>query len=514
VNDSFEAFLADLSTRFTGLPPESVDAEVQSALEELVEWLGTDRSSMFLIQPDRSLFVTHSWARPGLELVTPATSARRQMPWYHRTLACGEAVVMHRLPDDLPPEADAERAVVAAIGMKSNLAVPVAVGGKHVCALATGTFREYRTWDEATVQRLRLVGLVLANAVHRKQSEERLRAQLEEIRRLKDRLEQENVYLRDELRGGDEFTDIVGRSPALRRVLDYVSQVAPTDAAVLLLGETGTGKELLARAIHERSPRRAKPFIKVNCAALPAALIESEMFGHEKGAFTGATAAHTGRFELADGGTLFLDEVGELAVELQAKLLRALQDGEVQRLGSTRSRKMDVRLVAATNQDLERAMAEGRFRSDLYYRMSVFPIRLPPLRDRRDDIPLLVWAFVQRRQARLGRRIESISRATMDALQSYHWPGNVRELENVLERALILSTGPALSVEETLGAPTSHPQPSDESFDAAARGHVRAVLERCGWRINGPGGAAEVLAVHPSTLRSRMARLGIARPVR
>jgi transcriptional regulator with GAF, ATPase, and Fis domain len=350
--------------------------------------------------------------------------------------------------------------------------------------------------------------------VHRKQSEERLRAQLEEIRRLKDRVEQENVYLRDEVRGGAEFTDIVGGSPALRRVLDHVSQVAPTPAAVLLLGETGTGKELLARAIHERSPRRAKPFIKVNCAALPAALIESEMFGHEKGAFTGATAAHPGRFELADGGTLFLDEIGELAVELQAKLLRALQDGEVQRLGSTRSRKVDVRLVAATNQDLERAMAEGRFRSDLFYRLSVFPIRLPPLRDRRDDIPLLVWAFVQRRQARLGRHIESIPRATMDALQSYHWPGNVRELENVLERALILSAGPSLSVEEALGTSTNRPQVPDESFDAAARGHVRAVLERCGWRINGPGGAAEVLAVHPNTLRSRMARLGIARPAR
>jgi transcriptional regulator with GAF, ATPase, and Fis domain len=262
----------------------------------------------------------------------------------------------------------------------------------------------------------------------------------------------------------------VGQSPGLARVLERLAQVAPTSSTVLLLGETGTGKELLAQAIHDRSPRRARAFIKVNCAALPASLMESELLGHEKGAFTGAIATHPGRFELADGGTLFLDEIGDLALELQSKLLRVLQGGEVQRLGATRPRKVDVRLVAATNMDLERAMAEGRFRRDLYYRLSVFPIQVPPLRERREDIPLIAWSFVERRRADLGRRVEQIPREVMDALTAYDWPGNVRELQNV--------------------------------------------LERCAWRINGPGGAAEILAVHPNTLRSRMRRLGLARPER
>ena len=501
-----------------------MDGEIERALRLLVELLGTDRSTFYLIDPAGRLVLSHSWAREGLEPSTPATASL--LPWYTRTLARGDVIAMARLPDDLPPEAEGERAYTRASGMKSNLSVPIAVGGRHVCALATGIFREHRTWDEETIDRVRLVGQILANAVHRKRTEEQLRLQLDEIRALKDQVEEENVYLREEVRGGD-FTDIVGRSPALGRVLERVSQVAPTSSSVLLLGETGTGKELLAQAIHERSPRRAKAFIRVNCAALPASLIETELLGHEKGAFTGAIAPHPGRFELADGGTLFLDEIGDLAVELQSKLLRVLQDGEVQRLGATRSRKVDVRLVAATNQDLERAMAEGRFRRDLYYRLSVFPIQIPPLRERREDIPLIAWAFVERRQKDLGRRIEQIPRDVMDALVAYDWPGNVRELENVLERALILSPGKTLRLDDRLRAPgraapaaaapaaASSPgaaSASNRSFDAMAREHVRTVLERCAWRINGPGGAAEVLAVHPNTLRSRMKRLGLARP--
>ncbi len=521
----FDRLVSDLSTRFTGLPVEAVDGEIERALRLFVELLGTDRSTFYLIDPDGRLEMTHSWAREGLPPSAPSIISRT--PWYVRTLARGEGIALSRLPDDLPPDAEGEREYARSSGMKSNLSVPIAVGGRYVCALATGAFREYRTWDEETIDRARLVGQIIANAVHRKRSEEQLRLQLEEIRALKDRFEEENVYLREEVRGGD-FADVVGRSPALGRVLERVSQVAPTSSTVLLLGETGTGKELLAQAIHERSPRRARAFIKVNCAALPASLIETELLGHEKGAFTGAVATHPGRFELADGGTLFLDEIGDLAVELQSKLLRVLQDGEVQRLGATRSRKVDVRLVAATNQDLERAMAEGRFRRDLYYRLSVFPIAIPPLRERREDIPLIAWAFVERRQKDLGRRIEQIPREVMDALVAYDWPGNVRELENVLERALILSPGKVLRLDDPLRAPGRAAAPGAEppavasapgvaqasgwSFDAVAREHVRAVLERCAWRINGPGGAAEVLAVHPNTLRSRMKRLGLARP--
>ena len=324
--------------------------------------------------------------------------------------------------------------------------------------------------------------------MHRKRSEEQLRLQLEEIRALKDQLEEENVYLREEVRGGD-FTDVVGQSPALGRVLERVSQVAPTSSSVLLLGETGTGKELLAQAIHERSPRKARAFIKVNCAALPASLIETELLGHEKGAFTGAIAAHPGRFELADGGTLFLDEIGDLAVELQSKLLRVLQDGEVQRLGATRPRKVDVRLVAATNQDLERAMAEGRFRRDLYYRLAVFPIQIPPLRERREDIPLITWAFVERRQKDLGRRIEQIPREVMDALVAYDWPGNVRELENVLERALILSPGKALRLDDPLRAPGRAAPAATASTPGVGRG-LGPQLRRDGPRARARGARA------------------------
>jgi len=522
---SFGRLVSDLSTRFAGLPAEAVDGEIERALRLMVELLGTDRSTFFLIAPDGRLVQTHTWAREGVEPSPPSVPAAA--PWYSARLVAGNVIALSRLPDDLPPGTETERAYVRASGLKSILTLPVAVGGRYVCALSTGVFREYRTWDEEAIERVRLVGQILANAVHRKGTEEQLLAQLDEIRALKDQLQEENLYLREEVRGGD-FADIVGRSPALGRVLERVSQVAPTSSTVLLLGETGTGKELLAQAIHERSPRRAKAFVKVNCAALPASLIETELLGHEKGAFTGAIAAHPGRFELADGGTLFLDEIGDLAVELQSKLLRVLQDGEVQRLGATRPRKVDVRLVAATNQDLDRAMAEGRFRRDLYYRLSVFPIQIPPLRERRDDIPLIAWAFVERRQKDLGRRIDEIPRDVMDALVAYDWPGNVRELENVLERALILSPGKTLRLDDALrgsghtagpvaassavAPPPGAGPASDHSFDAMAREHVRAVLERCAWRINGPGGAAEVLAVHPNTLRSRMKRLGLARP--
>ncbi len=523
MSTAFGRLELDLSTRFTGLPVEEVDGEIERALRLLVEVLGTDRSTFALISSDGRLTQTHFWAREGIEPTHPSVTATA--PWYGATLVAGRVIALSRLPDDLPEDAAWERAYVRASGMRSVLTVPIAVGGRFVCTLSTGAFRDYRTWDGETIDRVHLVGQILANAVHRKRTEEELRRRLDEIRALKDQLQEENMYLRQEIRGGD-FTSIVGQSPALAGVLEQISHVAPTSSTVLLLGETGTGKELLAQAIHERSPRKARAFIKVNCAALPASLIETELLGHERGAFTGAIGPHPGRFELADGGTLFLDEIGDLAVELQSKLLRVLQDGEVQRLGATRPRKVDVRLVAATNQDLERAMAEGRFRRDLYYRLSVFPIEIPPLRERREDIPLIAWAFVERRQKDLGRRIEQIPQSVMDALVAYDWPGNVRELENVLERALILSAGRTLRLGDPLrppgraAAPRAAPivtaapgtgLPPDPRFNAMAREHVRLVLERCGGRINGPGGAAEVLAVHPNTLRSRMKRLGLTR---
>jgi len=525
-----EQLVTDLSTRFTGPPVEQIDAEIERGLRLLVEFLDTDRSTLSEFSPDATSF-THvaTWARPGFESYL-TKDVQAELPWYHATVVRGETLRFERLPDDLPDEAVHEREMVRRTGLKSNLTVPIAVGGRHVLVLATGAIREFRAWPDEVVERVRLVGQILAGGLHRKRVEsdlraavaslERSRGELEEhlgeIRRLKERLEDENVYLRTEARRETGFDAIVGQSPAILDVFARVAQVAPTDSSVLLLGETGTGKELLAHAIHAKSSRRSAPFVTVNCAALPPNLIESELFGHEKGAFTGAASAKAGRFELADGGTLFLDEIGELSADLQVKLLRFLQHGELERVGAARPRKVNVRIVAATNRDLARAMSDGEFRQDLYFRLSVFPIQVPALRDRRGDIPLLVWACINRRQALLRRRIEQVPKRAMEALTAYAWPGNVRELENVIERALTLSTGSTLRIEETLGpaARASMAQRSLERLDHVESGHIRHVLEDCGWKIDGKGGSAERLGLRPSTLRSRMQKLGISRPTR
>jgi transcriptional regulator with GAF, ATPase, and Fis domain len=508
---AFETFLASLSTRFTGLPGNRVDAEIERALRDLCEFLGTDRANLYEFSVDGvSVTPTHSWARPPVE---PYANPRfrKEAPWYHAQLLRGETIRFEQLSDQLPAEARGERDVVLASGIKSLLTTPIAVGGQFVCALATAAFREYRTWSDATVARVRSVGQILASAIHRQRSEAELLTQLAEIRQLQARLEAENTYLREEVAPAAGFADIVGRSPAIQTVLARVTQVAPTPTTVLLLGETGTGKELLARAIHDRSSRRDRTLVTVNCAALPPTLIESELFGHEKGAFTGATATRAGRFELADGGTLFLDEIAELPLDLQPKLLRVLQEGEFERVGGTRTYEVDVRIVAATNRDLVREIDEGRFRDDLYYRVAIFPIHVPPLRDRREDIPLLVWSIIERRQAALGHRIDTVPKRVMDALMHYGWPGNVRELQNVIERALILSPGSALKLEEPLAASM---RPTPDRLEEVEREHILRVLERCGWRINGEGNTAALLGLEPSTLRSRMQKLGIRRPAR
>ncbi len=341
------------------------------------------------------------------------------------------------------------------------------------------------------------------------------------------RLTQQNQYLREEIKSVHNFEEIVGNSASLLRVLDNVKLVADTDATVLITGETGTGKELIARAIHSIGPRHEKPLIKVNCAALPAGLVESELFGHEKGAFSGAVARRTGRFELAHGGTIFLDELGELPLDVQVKLLRVLQEREFERVGSSTPIKVDVRVIAATNRDLRRAIADGTFRQDLYYRLNVFPLELPPLRERAEDIPLLAHYFVQRSVTHVGRRISRIPEEVMDRLRGYAWPGNIRELENIIERAVILSPGadlivvPEMLPEETpLTVGERAPARRDGGAAAAGQGptlvdveraHIVEVLQRTRWRIEGPSGAASVLALHPNTLRSRIKKLGIRR---
>jgi PAS domain S-box-containing protein len=348
------------------------------------------------------------------------------------------------------------------------------------------------------------------------ETREALKRTLAEVAELKDQLQAESEYLQAEIKGGNGFEEFVGRSARIEATLLRADQVAKTDSTVLILGDTGVGKELLARAIHARGTRASRPLIKVDCATLPSGLIESELFGHEKGAFTGAHLAKAGRFELADGGTVFLDEIGELPLELQTKLLGVLEDGVFLPLGSKRERRVDVRVIAATNRDLKREVSEDRFRPDLYYRLSVFPIEVPPLRERREDIPLLVSHLVSKLGKRLRKPVQSVSRSSMDALVAYDWPGNVRELQNVIERSLILCTGDVLTVEETLGdvatAPRRRSASLRQEMESVERSTIVRTLEESSWKIKGPGNAASRLGMTPSTLRSRMTRLGIQRP--
>jgi formate hydrogenlyase transcriptional activator len=342
------------------------------------------------------------------------------------------------------------------------------------------------------------------------------------IAELTDKLAREKVYLEDEIRSELNFEEIIGKSEALRTVLQQVETVAPTDSTVLICGETGTGKELIARAIHDLSSRAKNAFVKLNCAAIPTGLLESEMFGHERGAFTGAIAQRIGRFELASRGTVFLDEIGEIPLELQPKLLRVLQEREFERLGSSRTLKSDARLIAATNRDLAEMVADHEFRADLFYRLNVFPILVPPLRERRDDIPLLVRHFALQFARRMNRAIDTIPSETMNVLVAYHWPGNIRELQNLVERAVILSTGPVLNVPLNdlrsqphtavpTNAPTSEKHRKIETLEDVERRHVLETLDATDWVVGGPKGAAVLLGLKRSTLQVRMEKLGIRR---
>ena len=359
--------------------------------------------------------------------------------------------------------------------------------------------------------------LVEANEELKTEIEERKRVELElrealsEIKQLKDQLEAERTYLQEEIKLQYNHENIIVQSDELKYTLYKVEQIAATDTPVIVLGETGTGKELIARAIHSSSLRRDRPLLKINCAALPSNLIESELFGYERGAFTGAFDRRLGRFEVADGATLFLDEIGELPLELQPKLLRVIQDGEFERLGSSRTIKVDVRIIAATNRNLEEEVRNGRFREDLWYRLSIFPITVPALREHREDIPQLVEYYVDKISRRLGKSIESIPTNVMNTLQNYHWPGNVRELENVIERAVINSSGPKLRLADELKTPHKDLSTSQKTLEAVERDHIIRVLEQTHWKVSGKNGASEILGLNVSTLRGRMRKLGIRR---
>ena len=355
-----------------------------------------------------------------------------------------------------------------------------------------------------------LLGGIALDITEIKTSEENLRKAYEEIKQLKQKLEQENIHLREEIELQHRHSEIIGNSQAVKQMLSQAEQVAQTDSTVLILGETGTGKELLARAIHRMSSRSYRPMVTVNCAALPASLIESEMFGREKGAFTGALSGRIGRFEVADGSTIFLDEIGELTPDVQMKLLRVLEKGHFERLGSNKTTKVDVRIIAATNRDLVKAVHDGSFRRDLYYRLNVFPINVPSLHDRIEDLELLVWTFVKEYSERMGKRIETIPQKSIEALKKCSWMGNIRELRNVIEHSMIVTSGPILAVQ----LPGIQRQTKNQSLlmQDVERNHILNVMKQAGWRVRGQQGAAELLGLKPTTLDARMKKLGIVRP--
>jgi formate hydrogenlyase transcriptional activator len=403
----------------------------------------------------------------------------------------------------------------AAHGIRSSVHVPLTGRGAVVGVLSLGAQREHTFSDDDLAfltQVARQLALAIENALA-----------YGEVSEQKQKLTLEKLYLEDELRSEGKFEEIIGRSESLRRVLDQIATVAPTDSTVLIYGETGSGKELIARAVHNLSTRKSGAFVKLNCAAIPTGLLESEMFGHERGAFTGAISQRIGRFELANRGTIFLDEIGDIPLELQPKLLRVLQEREFERLGSTRTMRSDARLIAATNRDLDQFVAEGKFRSDLYYRLNVFPVRVPALRERPEDIPLLVRHFVQQFSRRLGKAIDAIPAETMTALTRYPWPGNIRELQNVIERAVILTNGSVLSVHiddlrapngaasstSNGHAPSASRQDLRSALEESERQHIMAALEKSNWVVAGPDGAAARLGLKRSTLQSRIGKLGI-----
>jgi transcriptional regulator with GAF, ATPase, and Fis domain len=507
----FEELLSSLSSIFINLPAHKIDREIKCRLKLIVEFLDFDRSTLCRYSEDKKqLWTTHAYSAPGVppsnvELISD------QYPWYTRRMARGEMLIQELLPEDIPGSATIDIASHQKDGLKFHIGVPLKVGGEVLGVLGFGSFRQKRQWDSDLIQRLQLVGEIFANALDRKKSEESLNNALLEIKKLRNQLKADNTYLQEEIKLAHNFENIIGQSQAIKSSLFKVEQVAKTDATVLILGETGTGKELFARAIHNASTRKDRPMVKVNCAALPINLIESELFGHEKGAFTGADSKQIGRFELAKNATLFLDEIGELPFEVQAKLLRVLQNREFERLGSHKTIYTNARVIASTNRDLEKETKNGHFRSDLWYRLNVFPISIPPLRDRKGDIPLLVKYFVQKCMKKIGKRIESIPEHTMQAMQKYAWPGNIRELENLTERAIITTQNKVLQIE--LPTVPHVMLEGTKTLDEVDRDYIIQVLELSNWKIAGPGGAALMLGLKPNTLRARMEKLGIKKVI-
>jgi len=491
----------------TNLTREMLFQAVAGSLRRV---LAFDRSAIFLHDPEKRVLklsvLESSLPSASFEVGLELASEDTHMGWVFQTQ---RPLLRRNLERERQfPSEDFN----LADGVRSLLIVPLVVRGKSVGTLGISSRKENQ-YTESDAVFLQEVANQVALAI------ENMRA-YEEIGALKARLERENVYLQEEIREEHNFTEMVGNSPALLAILRKVEQVAPADSTVLITGETGVGKELIARAIHARSGRKDRPLVKVNCSAISGGLVESELFGHVKGAFTGAIERRVGRFELADGGSIFLDEIGELPLETQVKLLRVLQEHEFEPVGSSRTQRVNVRVIAATNRNIEEAVAAGRVRADLFYRLNVFPLHVPPLRERRADIALLANFFLSQYSKALGRDIMAISKDTMEQLVAYHWPGNIRELQNIIERAVILCHGPELELGADLlqpspspaGLPSPAPASPPSTLEDVERGHLLKVLTENDWVIEGPKGAARILGLHPNTLRSRLVKLGLKRP--
>jgi formate hydrogenlyase transcriptional activator len=512
-----ERLIAELSSELCATDPDDLDALIETILPRIGEAVRSDSIALTADGVGDSERRTYRYASAmdGADAET-ATSVHSPALWEHLEVEA-EPLVLERIPADLPQESLTPELLeqLRREPVQSAAVIPVSIANERTCVLAFEN-REHRTWPPALVTHLRVCAEMIANGLYRRRQAVSLRSLQRELERTVSREHEEmparhSAFARASAQAIDRFNEIVGESRSLRAALRQVQEVAATRTTVLLRGETGTGKELFARAIHARSPRRANAFVVVNCAALPPSLIESELFGHTRGAFTGAVTTRQGRFELAHRGTLFLDEIGDLPLDLQTKLLRVLQEGTFERLGSSQSQKVDVRIIAATHRDLRRMIGEGTFREDLYYRLSVFPIRLPPLRERREDVPKLVWHIIQKHQRATHHHIRQVPDKVMEELKRRPWPGNIRELENVIEGAIIHSTDDVLTLLDEGSEAEAPPSEDASTLSAVERTHIQEVLRACGWRINGAGNAAERLGLHPNTLRFRMKKLGIVR---
>jgi len=481
---------------------ESLWKAITGHIKQVIPW---ERAGITLYHPDQDAFLFYAveTSMPMVKLKCDAIIPRlgSAMGWVY------ENRTMHVRPFIQKKPMFLEDAFYREEGLGRMINLPLLVGNNCLGSLNIGSIESGEP-DPENVQFLVQVATQIALAI------DHVRA-YEEINRLREKLARENAYLLEEIKISHDFGAMVGNSLKFKSVLELAQKVSPTNSSVLISGETGTGKELLARLIHELSSRNGNPFVRVNCAALPSGLVESELFGHEKGAFTGAEQGRPGKFELADGGTLFLDEIGEMPIEAQAKLLRVLQDGVVERVGSTQGKDVDVRIIAATNTDLNKAISTGKFRCDLYYRLNVFPIDMPPLRDRPQDIPLLVRHFMEKNRLQFKRPCQDIEQKSLDMLLEYDWPGNIRELKNIIERAMILSNSPILTIDGALIRKTQSREivlPTTKLKDLE-RLRIEQALEACEWQIDGPLGAARHLGLHPSTLRSRLKKLNIHRQI-